>query len=64
MNDRPDLLLSLLDGLDVDERRSVLDQISVAHAEQLERRRHPPRRRRRDEDGQLVWRGKVRSEAS
>jgi hypothetical protein len=55
MNDRPDLLLCLLDGLDPIERRFVLDQISSAHSEQLERRRHPPRRRRRNADGELVW---------
>lgn len=55
MKDRPDLLLTLLNGLDDGERRFVLDQISSAYDEQLELRRHPPRRRRRNDAGELVW---------
>jgi hypothetical protein len=55
MKDRSDLLLTLLHGLDVGERRVVLDQISSAREEQLEHHRHPPRRRCRDASGALVW---------
>lgn len=55
MKDRPDLLLTLLDGLDDGERRFVLDQISSAHDQQLELLRHPPRRRRRNGAGELSW---------